>query len=455
MLGDGLLLWAAVCALAGCGRLGYDLSPIDAATRSAESPNTADPPLTRNEPPSFVQTGRARDAGTLDAGASDAAAPARSDAGTAPHADAGAPRLANGEACNHDGACESGACVSGMCCESRCDAPSACHSGAGATCSQGRCVYAETAPDGTSCDDGNVCTMNDRCYRGFCLGAPRSCDDGQDCTSDFCTAGSCTHASSCNPSDGECSYGLFGDHGYWLCPAAVSFEQARQECDRIGAHLVTINSKEEQSYLWQRGMRDTWIGYRGVPASAGSGFEWLAGDSQFADWASGEPDAGADSCAYLSASHGGAWESHACDDAFGGFACELDQYAPPDANCKYLRGYEQGYYLCKGPRTWWEARAHCELVHGSLAEIAGELEQGYVATFLEIGTRYAIGLNDRTPNQEFTWVSGAPLSWSAWDDMQPAERKGGTRYVVMDGNTGKWSTVGSSEPTGFVCEQKR
>lgn len=456
LLSQRLLLWATLCVLSACGRLGYGLLDLDAGASSRSDGTSASPPPSVNQSSGGVLTAIPRDAGAVNtAPLRDAAMPvlpgaAPLEAGTA----ASMPRLENGAACDRDGLCASGACVSGMCCESHCDTPGACHSGVGTSCMEGRCVYAETEPDGTACDDGNVCTMNDRCLRGYCLGAPRSCDDMNDCTSDFCTAGSCTHAASCDPGNG-CSYGLFEDHGYWLCAAAISFDAARAECERVGAHLVTINSPEEQTYLWQHGMRDTWIGYRGASASSGAGFEWVNGDSQFDAWAGGEPDAGMDRCAYLSASHGGAWESHACDAAAGGFACELEQYAPPDTDCKYLRGYEQGYFLCKGPRTYWDAAAHCEKIHAALAEVSGLGEQAYLATFLESGTRYAIGLNDRGKNGQLTWLSGATLAFTAWAEMEPAPSEGGSRYVVMDGYSGQWSTTTSSERTGYVCEQKR
>lgn len=41
-------------------------------------------------------------------------------------------------------------------------------------------------PDGTTCDDGQFCTVDDTCQGGVCTGKPRSCDDGEICTSDSC-----------------------------------------------------------------------------------------------------------------------------------------------------------------------------------------------------------------------------------------------------------------------------
>ena len=47
---------------------------------------------------------------------------------------------------------------------------------------------------GTSCDDGDGCTVGDRCDEaGVCAGAPRSCDDGLGCTTERCEAGDCVY----------------------------------------------------------------------------------------------------------------------------------------------------------------------------------------------------------------------------------------------------------------------
>ncbi|MCC7535111.1 MAG: hypothetical protein IT379_02790, partial [Deltaproteobacteria bacterium] len=51
-------------------------------------------------------------------------------------------------------------------------------------------------PGGTSCDDGSVCTEDDRCSEGRCIGGPSvDCSDGDACTEDACSeaAGGCTH----------------------------------------------------------------------------------------------------------------------------------------------------------------------------------------------------------------------------------------------------------------------
>jgi hypothetical protein len=66
---------------------------------------------------------------------------------------------------------------------------------------------ASAGSDGRACDDGNACTVTDRCSNGACAGtgAP-NCDDGNACTLDRCAPGSgCTHTNddgaACDDSD--------------------------------------------------------------------------------------------------------------------------------------------------------------------------------------------------------------------------------------------------------------
>ena len=45
-------------------------------------------------------------------------------------------------------------------------------------------------PNGSVCDDGDACTVNDTCVDGVCSGIPIFCDDGDPCTVDSCGDGS-------------------------------------------------------------------------------------------------------------------------------------------------------------------------------------------------------------------------------------------------------------------------
>ncbi len=93
----------------------------------------------------------------------------------------------NGTICTPDpSACTNG----GYCWEGQCEAiPVRCDDGNPCTedaCEPrlNRCVY--TPLTGRTCDDGLVCTENDRCVMGNCRGTRINCDDGNDCTAETC-----------------------------------------------------------------------------------------------------------------------------------------------------------------------------------------------------------------------------------------------------------------------------
>jgi hypothetical protein len=72
-----------------------------------------------------------------------------------------------------------------------------------ATLRPGQCGQTRQKPDGTTCDDGNLCTTNDLCEGGQCIGQPAcaarkacttdtDCDDGNPCDGfETCREGEC------------------------------------------------------------------------------------------------------------------------------------------------------------------------------------------------------------------------------------------------------------------------
>lgn len=146
--------------------------------------------------------------------------------------------------CVSSGDCgERAACVEGLCqngeCESAddCKSPGTCALGASATCTAGRCVY-PPALDDTLCDDGDLCTDDDRCVGQQCHGIARSCDEppASHCTNavtlavaqspGMCDAGACTYAWSAVACPSGCFYGVCADN-----PCAAT------SCDAVPAAI--------------------------------------------------------------------------------------------------------------------------------------------------------------------------------------------------------------------------
>jgi hypothetical protein len=78
----------------------------------------------------------------------------------------------DGNACTQIDSCQSGICAGSS--PVICTAPDSCHDAGTCNPSSGACENAASKPDGTSCDDGNIYTMNETCQSGVCQGgSPR------------------------------------------------------------------------------------------------------------------------------------------------------------------------------------------------------------------------------------------------------------------------------------------
>ncbi len=94
----------------------------------------------------------------------------------------------------------------------------------------GLCVPQKLLPNGVPCNDGNLCTSDDVCDNGQCLGNPQLCEDVNPCTIDTCVpqTGACKHKP--GPTGAFCSDGdrcTVGD----LCVAGSCLVGQINACD--------------------------------------------------------------------------------------------------------------------------------------------------------------------------------------------------------------------------------
>src|SRR5262249_42006364 len=83
------------------------------------------------------------------------------------------PSKVDGAACNDGNGCtQTATCQTGVCVGSNpvtCTALDQCHVAGVCDPASGICTHPNKA-DGTTCDDGNVCTQTDTCHAGYCIG---------------------------------------------------------------------------------------------------------------------------------------------------------------------------------------------------------------------------------------------------------------------------------------------
>ncbi|HKU38391.1 MAG TPA: C-type lectin domain-containing protein, partial [Polyangiales bacterium] len=87
-------------------------------------------------------------------------------------------------------------------------------------------------------------------------------------------------------------------HCYFPLASSASWNVSRDNCSNKAAHLVTITSASEQSFVGALvGSSTRWIGLSRIGAPS---FSWLGGEAlSYTNWESGQPDASGESAALI------------------------------------------------------------------------------------------------------------------------------------------------------------
>ncbi|MCZ6653136.1 MAG: hypothetical protein O7D91_08920 [Planctomycetota bacterium] len=110
----------------------------------------------------------------------------------------------------------------------------------------GLCVYIN---NDSPCDDGDACTVGDRCDDGCVHGMPINCDDGNACTIDSCdpAAGCFTDPVDCDDEDActedDCDSDTGCTHQAIECPEGQICDPASGECVEIQDPCECVNGK--------------------------------------------------------------------------------------------------------------------------------------------------------------------------------------------------------------------
>lgn len=140
----------------------------------------------------------------------------------------------------------------------------------------------------------------------------------------------------------------FDGHCYLFVSNPVTWQNGRDGCEALGAHLVTLSSGDgrtqeqfdaEQAFVWGlTGMRDIWIGATDgkgdMEMGSGDPFTWITGEAMTLDkWADGEPNnyqkdcpnGGTcyEHCGFMWAEQGGNWNDDVCANTKP-YVCEWD-----------------------------------------------------------------------------------------------------------------------------------
>jgi len=276
----------------------------------------------------------------------------------------------------------------------------------------------------------------------------------------------------------------FNGHTYAIFDKSLTWQEAKEYCESLGGHLVTITSKEEQDFvvsLLQKGDKwQYWLGGNDVDSK--ENWQWVTNEPwSYTNWNPGQPDNighclqmfnSKGNLAYTSngywfdndgkntetvAGHGGTLNNV-------GFICEWDYTISVD----FFNGHT--YAIFDKSLTWQEAKEYCESLGGHLVTITSKEEQNFIENLLDNGSKwfYWLGGTDEKVEGDWKWVTSETWTYDNWKNISPSNFQGIEHYLAIINtkvtwwgsvyNKGDWndfSPEGTNEELnsfGFICE---
>ena len=269
-------------------------------------------------------------------------------------------------------------------------------------------------------------------------------------------------------------------HLYSVYDYTVSWVYAKELCERMGGHLVTITSQDEQHKIEQlitTGKRDGyWLGGSNYDASdynaIGLPWKWVTSEEfSYSNWNPGEPNGGGQNAsrahfAEIRKSYGNKWDDASNTNINNrGFILEieLENLSPVSET---VHGSNK-YQLFDNQMTWMDAYFYCESIGGHLAAITSLEERQAIENLIDNGNKawYWAGGFDASKAGVYLWVTEESLpnsgSYTNWmTDGKPNNLNGiKNHYLMIYKQNKKWTVLPNYYKTademkylGFICE---
>jgi cysteine-rich repeat protein len=302
------------------------------------------------------------------------------------------------------------------------------------------------------CDDGNsvstdfcVECRSSRCGDGHVLAGVEDCDDGNIADGDTCNANCLACPAGAVTYDGRC---------YWVVTTAATWDAAAAACAADGGYLASIGSDAENTFVAGLGVGEHWIGLEETPGGGPRDFRWqddnLLSLGNFTGWGSNEPSTGADDeCVAIDA---GAWDAQSCT-LTRPYVCERE---PPIVEAVTKHIYRR--FTGEAELDYPSAIAACAALNppAHLVTITSQAEHDFIVSITDAG-RLWIGLDDIETEGTHVWITGEPLSFTAWGPGEPDMVNAAIEDGVQLLQDGTWQTqnINRTFPNpadSFICE---
>ncbi|XP_023930930.1 macrophage mannose receptor 1-like [Lingula anatina] len=269
------------------------------------------------------------------------------------------------------------------------------------------------------------------------------------------------------PAKGSCdpgweAYGFFCY--YFDNSASVTWLEAQNICQDLGAEMVQIMNVREMSFINDHLTVSTWLGLSDRSAES----EWESTNqklAKYSNWIPTTPASGGGGAAQgykcaivLAGKNKGFWDevpcnqnnAYMCQKLIGGNSNKCGQSWQDDPLSEFC------YQINTNSLSWSEAQLQCKHNGGEMASITSLQEQQHIAARIRAipDTKYFwIGGNALWRDYGWVWNDGASMAFLNWEAGRPHYAKNAD-CMEMDALSGVWRDENCHNRRGYICKKR-
>ncbi|XP_038573589.1 macrophage mannose receptor 1b [Micropterus salmoides] len=264
---------------------------------------------------------------------------------------------------------------------------------------------------------------------------------------------------------------------YFINRLSMPMDDARHFCQQRHGDMVSISSKDENTFLWKQISRTYGSYYIGLSVDLDGSFWWMDGSPVgIQRWDENQPNSNSfdENCVTMTY-YMGFWRTCNCGQEHQSICKRRSSplanttaapTVPPKGGCplKWSQFDSKCYSIISNQMaTWEEARSQCITMGGNLVSILTRRVQAFLITKMAESTTADLWIGLNSLKQDgFYWTDGKARRYTNWG-YSKQKRRPGTFYqrwneedcVVMTSSptlgTGKWLMKSCNDSNGFVC----
>ncbi|XP_032090962.1 macrophage mannose receptor 1-like [Thamnophis elegans] len=261
---------------------------------------------------------------------------------------------------------------------------------------------------------------------------------------------------------------------YYFSNTIMPAEKARKFCKQHGGDLTTIESKEENIFLWKYIFHyENHNTYIGLTLGLDKKFGWMDGTPvTYEAWSPGEPNfANDDENCVVMYSDSGVWNDLNCGVETT-FICERHNSSVRTTAAPTLpaipKGCSEGWlwfndkcfqvfgFVEEEKKNWSAARDHCRNLGGNLASIPSKAVQAFLTVQLKSASgNIWTGFTDKNWGGHFMWTDGSGVYFTNWAKGSPRSHDGDCVFMMTKPErlAGCWRVGSCSSKMTYICQK--